>query len=73
MQFDCNFDSFLKQNLVFKSYFGHISKRSLDIERPVAQEISYLTASLRFEDSLNVDITEFQTNLVILIITSNIT
>jgi len=49
-----------------------ICKRSLDIERPsytnlnrlVAQVISSLTASLRFDGALNVDINEFQTNLV---------
>ena len=45
-----------------------ICRRSLDIERPsyvnlnrlVAQVISSLTASLRFDGALNVDITEFQ-------------
>jgi len=49
-----------------------ICKRNLDIERPtynhlnrlVAQVISSLTASLRFSGALNVDINEFQTNLV---------
>jgi len=49
-----------------------ICRRNLDIERPtytnlnrlVAQIISSLTASLRFDGALNVDITEFQTNLV---------
>jgi len=49
-----------------------ICKKSLDIERPsylnlnrlVAQVISSLTASLRFDGALNVDVTEFQTNLV---------
>ena len=49
-----------------------IARRSLDIERPtytnlnrlVAQVISSLTASLRFDGALNVDVTEFQTNLV---------
>jgi len=49
-----------------------ICKRSLGIERPsysninqlVAQVISSLTASLRFDGALNVDVTEFQTNLV---------
>jgi len=49
-----------------------ICKKSLDVERPsyvnlnrlVAQVISSLTASLRFDGALNVDITEFQTNLV---------
>ena len=49
-----------------------ICRRSLDIERPtytnlnrlIAQIISSLTASLRFDGALNVDVTEFQTNLV---------
>jgi len=49
-----------------------ICKKSLDIERPtysnlnrlVAQVIRSLTASLRFQGSLNIDINEFQTNLV---------
>ncbi|GAM26554.1 hypothetical protein SAMD00019534_097290 [Acytostelium subglobosum LB1] len=49
-----------------------ICRRSLNIDRPsytnlnrlIAQVISSLTASLRFEGSLNVDINEFQTNLV---------
>merc|ERR1711957_86673 len=49
-----------------------VCRRSLDIERPtytnlnrlVAQIISSLTASLRFDGALNVDMTEFQTNLV---------
>merc|ERR1712166_40007 len=49
-----------------------ICRRCLDIESPtytnlnrlVSQVISSLTASLRFDGALNVDITEFQTNLV---------
>ena len=49
-----------------------ICRRQLDIERPtytnlnrlIAQVISSLTASLRFDGALNVDMTEFQTNLV---------
>ena len=49
-----------------------ICKRNLDIERPsyinlnrlLAQVVSSITASLRFEGSLNVDLNEFQTNLV---------
>jgi tubulin alpha len=49
-----------------------ICKRNLDIPRPsyshlnrvVAQIVSSLTSSLRFEGSLNVDMNEFQTNLV---------
>ena len=49
-----------------------ICKRNLDVERPsysnlnrlISQVVSSVTASLRFEGSLNVDLTEFQTNLV---------
>merc|ERR1719261_2448443 len=49
-----------------------VCRRCLDIERPtytnlnriVAQICSSLTASLHFDGALNVDITEFQTNLV---------
>mmetsp|Transcript_25989 Transcript_25989/g.41160 ORF Transcript_25989/g.41160 Transcript_25989/m.41160 type:complete len:454 (-) Transcript_25989:105-1466(-) len=49
-----------------------ICRRSLDVSRPsytnlnrlIAQVISSLTASLRFDGALNVDINEFQTNLV---------
>ena len=49
-----------------------ICRRSLGIQRPsytnlnrlIAQVISSLTASLRFDGALNVDVTEFQTNLV---------
>jgi len=49
-----------------------ICRRNLGLARPtytnlnrlIAQVISSLTSSLRFEGSLNVDVTEFQTNLV---------
>ena len=49
-----------------------ICRRSLDIERPtytnlnrlVSQIISSITASLRFDGQINVDMTAFQTNLV---------
>lgn len=49
-----------------------VCKSKLNVERPtytnlnrlIAQVISSLTASLRFDGSLNVDVTEFQTNLV---------
>ncbi|XP_072019287.1 tubulin alpha chain-like [Amphiura filiformis] len=49
-----------------------ICRRNLDIERPtftnlnrlIAQIVSSITASLRFEGALNVDLSEFQTNLV---------
>ena len=49
-----------------------ICRRNLDIERPtytnlnrlIGQIVSFITASLRVDGSLNVDLTEFQTNLV---------
>lgn len=49
-----------------------ICRKNLDIKRPsytnlnrlIAQIISSITASLRFDGALNVDLTEFQTNLV---------
>ncbi|CDQ65738.1 unnamed protein product [Oncorhynchus mykiss] len=48
-----------------------ICRRNLDIERPsytnlnrlISQIVSSITASLRFDGALNVDLTEFQTNL----------
>merc|ERR1711890_228253 len=59
-------------NMVDNEALYDICRRNLDIERPtytnlnrlLAQIISSLTASLRFDGALNVDITEFQTNLV---------
>lgn len=52
-------------------HYSHFRK-NLDIPKPtythlnrvVAQIVSSLTSSLRFEGSLNVDMNEFQTNLV---------
>ncbi|KAK5891543.1 hypothetical protein CgunFtcFv8_018779 [Champsocephalus gunnari] len=49
-----------------------ICRRNLDIARPsytnlnrlISQIVSSITASLRFDGALNVDLTEFQTNLV---------
>ncbi|KAG5307273.1 TBA protein, partial [Acromyrmex insinuator] len=49
-----------------------ICRRKLSIERPlyanlnrlISQVVSSITASLRFDGALNVDLTEFQTNLV---------
>ncbi|XP_060562429.1 tubulin alpha-8 chain-like [Ruditapes philippinarum] len=49
-----------------------ICRRNLDIEHPsyknlnrlIGQIVSSITASLRFDGALNVDLTEFQTNLV---------
>ncbi|XP_035685184.1 tubulin alpha-1A chain-like [Branchiostoma floridae] len=49
-----------------------ITRRNLNIDRPtytnlnrlIGQIVSSITASLRFDGALNVDLTEFQTNLV---------
>src|SRR5688572_19091661 len=54
------------------THHHHLCRRNLDIERPtytnlnrlIGQVVSSLTASLRFDGALNVDISEFQTNLV---------
>jgi tubulin alpha len=62
---DCSF-------MVDNEAIYDICRRNLDIERPtyvnlnrlIAQVVSSITASLRFNGSLNVDLNEFQTNLV---------
>ncbi|KAJ5612072.1 hypothetical protein N7510_005266 [Penicillium lagena] len=62
---DCSF-------LVDNEAVYDICKRNLDIPRPgydhlnrlVAQVVSSITSSLRFNGALNVDLNEFQTNLV---------
>uniref|UniRef100_A0A183BS21 Tubulin alpha chain n=1 Tax=Globodera pallida TaxID=36090 RepID=A0A183BS21_GLOPA len=62
---DCSF-------LVDNEAIYEICRRNLDIYRPtytnlnrlIAQVVSSITASLRFDGALNVDLTEFQTNLV---------
>ena len=55
-----------------KSRIYDICRRNLGISSPsftnlnrlIAQVVSSITASLRFDGSLNVDLNEFQTNLV---------
>jgi hypothetical protein len=62
---DCTF-------LVDNEAIYDICRRNLDIERPgfeqlnrlIAQVVSSITSSLRFDGALNVDLNEFQTNLV---------
>ncbi|KAM3173214.1 hypothetical protein ACTXT7_012949 [Hymenolepis weldensis] len=62
---DCSF-------MVDNEAIYDICRRNLDIDRPtytnlnrlVAQVVSSITASLRFDGALNVDLNEFQTNLV---------
>ncbi|EHB06632.1 Tubulin alpha-1C chain [Heterocephalus glaber] len=63
--FDCAF-------MVDNKAIYDICRRNLDIEYPtytnlnclISQIVSSITASLRFDGALNVDLTEFQTNLV---------
>uniref|UniRef100_A0A915DP71 Tubulin alpha chain n=1 Tax=Ditylenchus dipsaci TaxID=166011 RepID=A0A915DP71_9BILA len=62
---DCSF-------MVDNEAIYDICRRNLDIDRPsytnlnrlISQIVSSITASLRFDGALNVDLTEFQTNLV---------
>jgi tubulin alpha len=62
---DCTF-------LVDNEAVYDICRRNLDIPRPsfehlnrlIAQVVSSITSSLRFDGALNVDLNEFQTNLV---------
>lgn len=62
---DCTF-------LVDNEAIYEICRRNLDIPRPdfehlnrlIAQVVSSITSSLRFDGALNVDLNEFQTNLV---------
>lgn len=62
---DCTF-------LVDNEAVYDLCKRNLDIPRPsfehlnrlIAQVVSSITSSLRFDGALNVDLAEFQTNLV---------
>lgn len=58
--------------LVDNEAIYEICRDKLNVDRPtytnlnrlIAQIISSITASLRFDGALNVDLTEFQTNLV---------
>ena len=50
---------------IFLYYFSDISRPTYtNLNRLIAQIISSITASLRFDGALNVDLNEFQTNLV---------
>lgn len=50
--------------IVLNIYQNNFRPTYTNLNRLVAQIISSITASLRFEGALNVDLTEFQTNLV---------
>nr|CAD7424936.1 unnamed protein product [Timema monikensis] len=58
--------------MCFNEAIYDICRGNLDIERPtytnldrlIGQIVSSISASLRFDGALNVDLTEFQTNLV---------
>lgn len=49
---------------ICKKNLGISSPGFLNLNRLIAQVVSSVTASLRFDGSLNVDLNEFQTNLV---------
>ena len=65
------FQKKLHPHFLIKAIYD-ICRRNLNIERPtytnlnrlIGQIVSSITASLRFDGALNVDLTEFQTNLV---------
>lgn len=47
-----------------RNKLGTVSPGYTNLNRIIAQVVSSITASLRFDGSLNVDLNEFQTNLV---------
>jgi tubulin alpha len=49
---------------ICKKSLGVASPSFSNLNRLIAQVVSSITASLRFDGSLNVDLNEFQTNLV---------
>ena len=49
---------------ICKQRLGISSPSFTNLNRLIAQVVSSVTASLRFDGSLNVDLNEFQTNLV---------
>lgn len=49
---------------ICKTNFSNQTPSFLNLNRLIAQVVSSVTASLRFDGSLNVDLNEFQTNLV---------
>lgn len=49
---------------ICKNKLGNERPTYTNLNRIIAQIISSITASLRFDGALNVDLTEFQTNLV---------
>jgi tubulin alpha len=68
----CDTEAILKRPKVDNEAIYDICKKNLNITSPslvnlnrlIAQVVSSITASLRFDGSLNVDLNEFQTNLV---------
>jgi tubulin alpha len=49
---------------ICKKYLGISQPSFTNLNRLIAQVVSSVTVSLRFTGSLNVDLNEFQTNLV---------
>jgi tubulin alpha len=49
---------------ICKKNLSVVSPSFSNLNRLIAQVVSSITASLRFDGSLNIDLNEFQTNLV---------
>jgi tubulin alpha len=49
---------------ICKNRLSVVQPSFTNLNRLIAQVVSSITASLRFDGSLNVDLNEFQTNLV---------
>lgn len=49
---------------IIAATISHFRPTYTNLNRLIAQIVSSITASLRFDGALNVDLTEFQTNLV---------
>lgn len=63
----CDVTSFMDNEAMYdicKTYLDVIKPSYVNLNRLMSQVVSSMTTSLRFEGALNVDITEFQTNLV---------
>jgi tubulin alpha len=57
---------------ICKKHLGISQPSFSNLNRLIAQVVSSITVSLRFSGSLNVDLNEFQTNLVPLVFSGHI-
>ncbi|KAJ7797072.1 alpha tubulin, partial [Mycena olivaceomarginata] len=61
---DCSFMVDKRRSTTFARKLGVVVAQLLQPEQTDRQVVSSITASLRFDGSLNVDLNDFQTNLV---------